>query len=115
MPLGQPRKYRGHTTPASEPQSVQLSVARYEAVLARLRAYPRIHVSVNESLPRTPEELSREAGALFVKTAFWFDRLAYDSERLVPRTKEYEAYVQGLYARAVADRMHARAETPFAS
>ena len=88
-----------NTSPPPGPDLFQLSVARYESVRARLRAYSHIHVSLNDPLPRTEEELSREADALFVKTAFWFDGLAYDSERLPPRTKEYEAYLQTLYAR----------------
>lgn len=85
--------------PDSGPDLFQLSVARYEAVLARLRAYPRIHVNLNEPSPQTPEELSRQADARFVETAFWLDRLAFDSKELVLDTKEYETYLQGLYAR----------------
>ena len=85
--------------PDSGPDLFQLSVARYEAVLARLRAYPHIHVNLNEPSPRTPEELSRQADARFVETAFWLDRLAFDSKELVLDTKENETYLQGLYAR----------------
>jgi hypothetical protein len=90
---------RGGDSPPP-PDLFQLSVARYEAVLARLRAYPRVSDRVSQRpASQTREELSRQADDLFVQTAFWFDRLAYDSARLVPQTNEYEAFLQTLYAR----------------
>jgi hypothetical protein len=84
--------------PDSGPDLFQLSVARYEATLVRLRAYPRIHVNFNAPSPRTPEELSRQADARFVESAFWLDRLAFDSKELVKDMKAQDTYLQGLYA-----------------
>jgi hypothetical protein len=79
---------------------LELSVARYAAVLARLRAYPSVSFNLPEpSTTGTAEELSQDAGALFVTVAFQLDRLVMDSNRLARRTQENESFLQTLYAR----------------
>lgn len=76
----------------------QVGRVRYEALLARLRAFGPTMVD-GKPAPQTLEELSRHADTLFVGAAFRLDNLAYNSDRLVQRTKETESLLQTLYAR----------------
>ena len=49
--------------------------------------------------PQTLEELSRQADTRFMGASFKLNNLAFDSDRLVRRTKEDKSQLQTLYAR----------------
>jgi hypothetical protein len=81
-------------------------VARYEALLARLRAYGSVRVDERPS-PQTVEELAQQAGALYVGTAFRLDTLNFDGRRLAQRAQENAEALRKLEERAAALKLRA--------
>ena len=96
-----PGQYRPcNTSPPATyvPDPFQVSRVRYEAVLARLRAFGPMMVD-DKPAPQTLEELSRQADTLFMVASYRLNNLAFDSDRLVQRTREDKSQLQALYAR----------------
>jgi len=95
-----PNQYLPCSSPPQGYDPLQVSIARYASVVARLRAYPRVSFNLPEPpTTGTAEELSQQAGALFVTVAYQLDHLVLDSNSLARRTKENESFLQTLYAR----------------
>ena len=108
-----PGQYRPCDSPAPAPQQqgpnlFQLSVARYEALLARLRAYGSVRVDERPS-PQTVEELSRQADALYVGTALRLDNLNFDSRERARDAQAIEQSLRQLEERA--RQLRSRAES----
>jgi len=97
----------GSTTPPQGPDPFQWSQSRYESVRARLRAFG---VVTGEGQPpaRTPEELSRQADALFVGTAYKLDTLAFKSDQKLKDTEMYESDI--LFKNTRESELQKRAE-----
>lgn len=104
-----PGQYRPCDSPAPQaqgPNLFELSVARYEALLARLRAYGKVSVDERSS-PRTLEELSRQVDALYVATAFRLDNLNFESRERARDARSLEEKLRTLEERAATLRTRA--------
>jgi hypothetical protein len=107
-----PGQYRPCDEPAPQqtqgPNLLQLSVARYEALLARLRAYGGVRVDERPA-PQTLEELTRQVDALYVGTAFRLDTLNFDGRQRARNAQSNEQSLRALEEREAALKVRAEA------